>query len=162
MTTMPSLVALASGRADVIVQPRATRPHRRRGNSIRGRHAERQLAGSSMAVTTRKEAAASVLTIATDDLIASGTSREFSIIGIWPRKRCRNQKPIRPACRTIDCWKDERGDDMSGRKLSISHIGFLTPAAIPTMIAFGLERTLRNCNMAGPKLTRGSPTASRA
>lgn len=72
-----SLLALASGRADVIVQPHAQLVYiAARDNTIRG--VGTLSAGwpdrSDVAVTTRKGSGlANVLTVATNDLIASGT-----------------------------------------------------------------------------------------
>jgi polar amino acid transport system substrate-binding protein len=76
-----SLLALASGRADVIVQPHAQLVYiAARDNNIRG--VGTLSAGwpdrSDVAATTRKGSGlASVLTVATNDLIASGTYRKI-------------------------------------------------------------------------------------
>ncbi|MBB5575681.1 alkanesulfonate monooxygenase SsuD/methylene tetrahydromethanopterin reductase-like flavin-dependent oxidoreductase (luciferase family) [Rhizobium paranaense] len=68
----------------------------------------------------------------------------FSITGIFRKKPCRSRKPIRPACRNIDRLGYRGSNDRSGRKISISHIGFLTAGNYPDDDPLsGLEQTLQ-------------------
>ncbi len=137
-----SLLALRSGRADVIVQPHAQLvfiaardKNIKRVGTLSAGWPDR----SDVAITTRKGSGlADALTIATNGLIKDGTYAK--ILDHWHLSEealLKHPRPTRPACRNTDHRMARVGN------ISISHIGFLTPGNYPDGDPLsGLEQTL--------------------